>query len=65
MELALKKAENVMPIERLTIDCIHLTSIGHYILAKTWMEETYDILHNNFNIVKHKYFNFTSFFNLI
>ena len=41
---ALHKAEEVVGADKLTMDCIHLTPAGNYILAKTWLEETKELL---------------------
>lgn len=36
----LHKAEKNVGIHRMTNDCIHLTPVGNYILAKTWLDYT-------------------------
>ncbi len=35
---ALSKAQTRMGVERLTVDCIHMTAVGDHILAKTWLD---------------------------
>lgn len=36
----LNKAQERMPAERLTMDCIHLTATGNYVLAQSWLKAT-------------------------
>lgn len=33
-------AQESMPVERLTVDCIHLTAAGHYVIAQSWLKAT-------------------------
>ena len=35
---ALIKAQEIVPVEQLTIDCIHLTAAGNFVLAKAWWD---------------------------
>ena len=41
---ALIKAQEYIPVEKLTIDCIHLTVTGNYIMAQTWLDTMKDSL---------------------
>ena len=40
---ALHAAEETAGLDRLTMDCIHLTPVGNYVLAKTWLEATKEL----------------------
>ncbi|MBQ8190045.1 MAG: hypothetical protein IJZ44_09740, partial [Lachnospiraceae bacterium] len=47
---ALIKAQERIPVEQLTLDCIHLTAAGNYILAQTWWDMTKELLKNWANV---------------
>ena len=42
----LRKTQERIPVEELTIDCIHLTATGHYVLAQSWIRATEDFFVN-------------------
>ena len=44
-DMLIKAQENI-PVENLTIDCIHLTATGDQVLANTWMNTTAKVLEN-------------------
>lgn len=35
---ALKEAQKTMPVEDLTLDCVHLTARGSYVIAQAWLQ---------------------------
>lgn len=44
---ALKEAQNTMPVEDLTEDCVHLTARGNFVVAQAWLKAVEGYIREN------------------